>query len=160
MSSVSVPQRPSRAARGLSLFREHEGGICELENGFWRVPSERSPGRFYAVHLEAGSCTCADYQRRRQSCKHLFAAVAASARNRRRPSFNDELRARRFRELAAKVARPVEGPESAARSYELALACEAFHARKGTQERALSPALRRRAWARHREVLAANEGAA
>jgi hypothetical protein len=81
LSEASVhAEQASRALRCLRLFRERGVEIRPMKDGLWRVPSGSVSGRHYAVSLERESCTCADYGRRRESCKHVYAAVAAAAR--------------------------------------------------------------------------------
>ena len=61
--------------------REHRGlQIAASSNitqtdGYWVVPSQRS-GKSYIVYLTpVPSCTCADYESRRKSCKHIYAVL-------------------------------------------------------------------------------------
>lgn len=61
--------------------REHRGlQIAASSNitqtdGYWVVPSQRS-GKTYTVYLTpVPSCTCADYESRRKSCKHIYAVL-------------------------------------------------------------------------------------
>lgn len=86
MSKQSVPEEngarrpgrpaPSRALRGVELYREQARRIRPMENGFWSAPScsGRKP---YAVDLASESCTCPDWREHRKPCKHVFAARAA-----------------------------------------------------------------------------------
>ena len=134
MSEQSVHrQQASRALRGLVLFRERGLEIRPLADGSWRVPSCSGP-RFYAVNLEAESCTCPDFRNRRQACKHIFAAVIAASRRGRAVSLMAEIRARRAEELAEAVAEPVPEPvdEAAIReSYDLYLRVCGLYPRDG-----------------------------
>lgn len=51
-------------------------------DGAWVVPSQTSPGTSYRVTIgDAPSCTCDDWQLRRQDCKHLLAAKIVAARD-------------------------------------------------------------------------------
>jgi hypothetical protein len=48
------------------------------------VPSCSEPGRSYLVSLAGeGRCSCADWRRRREPCKHVFAALVWAAKVRR-----------------------------------------------------------------------------
>lgn len=163
--------RRARGRRGLALWLERGEQILPLGGGVFTVPGCDGCGP-YMVDLGAQSCTCRDFRRRRQgpsegcertSCKHLIAATIYAAKVGTEPpgsTRTDEARAESFRALRARVRRRPEPSESAAISYALALEAEAFHAPRGTVERALREELRRRAWARHRAVLAALGGAA
>lgn len=164
--------RRARGRRGLALWLERGEQIEAVGGGVFLVPGCDGRGP-YTVDLGAQSCTCRDWRRRRPkgceptSCKHLIAATIYAAKVGTEPPASSALakvRAERFRELRARVARPLADSgglgESAATSYALALETEAFYAARGTVERALRDELRRRAWARHRAVLANLEGAA
>ena len=49
----------------------------------WKVPSQSGPG-FYMVSLkqEHSRCSCPDWETRRQNCKHIYAALLVSKRER------------------------------------------------------------------------------
>jgi transposase len=54
----------------------------EFVDGTWRVPSQHSPDRKYHVVLTGEvSCTCEDFQLRRQPCKHIHAARLVQERD-------------------------------------------------------------------------------
>lgn len=47
------------------------------------VPSCSQPGRSYRVSLAGeGRCGCADWRRRKQPCKHIYAALVWAAKRR------------------------------------------------------------------------------
>ena len=161
MSKQSVPEKtrawrskrpaPSRALRGVELYREHGRKIQPMENGFWSVPScsGRKP---YVVDLVSESCTCPDWREHRKPCKHVFAAAVAVSRRGRGSGRIEELRERRAEEVARKIsesppARPSLG--DCQRSYKLFLATCALYPRDGV--------LFGEARKRHRAVLAAHD---
>jgi SWIM zinc finger len=73
-----------RVHRGLALWRDQGAEIQPLLAGGLSVPSCTEPGRIYKVSLAGeGRCSCADWRYRRQSCKHVFAAVVWVAKQRR-----------------------------------------------------------------------------
>ena len=160
MSKQSVPEEngvrrskpaPSRALRGVELYREHARRIQPMENGFWSVPScsGRKP---YVVDLTSESCTCPDWREQRKPCKHVFAAAIAVSRRDRASGRIEELWERRAEEVARKVAEePPVRPKLAdcQRSYNLFLAACALYPRDG--------ALVGEARKRHQEILAAHD---
>ena len=82
MIEVSVARR---AVRGLALWRNQGEEIRPMPAGGLSVPSCSEPGRSYRVSLAGeGRCGCADWRRRRQPCKHVFAALIWAAKERRR----------------------------------------------------------------------------
>ncbi len=55
------------------------------------VPSCSQPGRSYRVSLsDEGRCGCTDWRRRKQPCKHVFAALVWAAKQRRALVFGAE----------------------------------------------------------------------
>jgi hypothetical protein len=61
-----------------------EEQIRPMPAGGLSVPSCSQPGRSYRVSLAGeGRCGCADWRRRKQPCKHLFAALVWAAKQRR-----------------------------------------------------------------------------
>jgi hypothetical protein len=68
---------PTRAERGLVLFRERGSEITEVSPGTYRVPG--SDGATYTVSLDAGYCSCPD---RVSPCKHLYCAEVYAAKKR------------------------------------------------------------------------------
>jgi len=73
-----------RVHRGLALWREQGAEIRPMPAGGLSVPSCTEPGRIYKVSLaDEGRCSCADWQYRRQPCKHVFAALIWAAKQRR-----------------------------------------------------------------------------
>jgi hypothetical protein len=72
-----------RACRGLALWRQRGAEIRPMPAGDLSVPSCSEPGRRYRVSLAGeGRCGCADWRRRKQPCKHLFAALVWAAKQR------------------------------------------------------------------------------
>ncbi len=81
MIEMSVARR---ARRGLVLWLERGAEIRSMPAGGLSVPSCSEPGRSYRVSLAGeGRCGCADWRRRREPCKHLFAALVWAAKQRR-----------------------------------------------------------------------------
>jgi hypothetical protein len=73
-----------RVSRGLALWRNQGTEIRTMPAGGLSVPSCSEPGRIYRVSLaEEGRCSCADWRHRKQSCKHVFAALIWAAKQRR-----------------------------------------------------------------------------
>ena len=73
MIEVSVARR---VHRGLGLWRNQGAEIRPIPAGGLSVPSCTESGRIYKVSLaDEGRCSCADWQYRRQPCKHVFAAL-------------------------------------------------------------------------------------
>ncbi len=73
-----------RVNRGLALWRNQGGEIRPMPAGGLSVPSCSESGRIYRVSLAGeGLCTCPDWQYRKQSCKHIFAALIWAAKQRR-----------------------------------------------------------------------------
>jgi hypothetical protein len=73
-----------RALRGLALWRERGAEIRPMPAGGLSIPSCSELGRSYRVSLAGeGRCGCADWRRRRQPCKHVFAALVWAAKQRR-----------------------------------------------------------------------------
>jgi SWIM zinc finger len=78
---VSVARR---ARRGLALWRSQGAEIRPMPAGGLSVPSCSEPGRSYRVSLAGeGRCGCADWRRRKEPCKHIFAALVWAAKARR-----------------------------------------------------------------------------
>jgi len=96
-TSVAHSGASSRELRGLAIF--HRGGIERAGCDLFIVPGCSGAVSEYLVDLEAETCSCPDYARRRKACKHVYAAtlyrawLRASAR-RVAPVFaDDELQA-------------------------------------------------------------------
>jgi hypothetical protein len=65
-----------RVHRGLALWRSQGAEIRPMPEGGLSVPSCTEPGRIYRVSLGGeGRCDCPDWRSRKQSCKHIFAAL-------------------------------------------------------------------------------------
>lgn len=162
MSKQSVPEKtrarrskpaPSRALRGVELYREHDREVRPMDNGFWSVPScsGRKP---YAVDLVSESCTCPDWREHRKACKHVFAAAITVSQRGRASGRIEELRERRAEEVALKISEPSPTRPTLGdcqRSYSLFLAACALYPRDGV----LVDEARRR----HQAILAAHDEA-
>ncbi|QIN77533.1 hypothetical protein GBA65_02330 [Rubrobacter marinus] len=80
MSKGSVARR---ACRGLALWRRLGAEIRTTPAGGLSVPSCSRPGRSYRVSLAGeGRCGCADWRRRKEPCKHVYAALVWAAKRR------------------------------------------------------------------------------
>ena len=80
MSKESVARR---ACRGLALWRRRGAEIRSMSAGGLSVPSCSEPDHSYRVSLAGeGRCSCADWRRREQPCKHLYAALVWAAQRR------------------------------------------------------------------------------
>jgi len=84
--SVPAPAT-TREPRGLALYRDHADEITHEGHGSYRVPG--CSGGTYTVDLavftdEPETCSCPDYQRHKQTCKHVYAATVARAKARMR----------------------------------------------------------------------------
>ncbi len=88
MTNRSVPAPPTtRELRGLALYRERADEIEHIGHGVYMVPG--CSGGTYTVDLavftdEPETCSCPDYQRHKQPCKHVYAATVARAKARMR----------------------------------------------------------------------------
>ena len=81
MIEVSVARR---ARRGLALWRSQGAEIRPMPAGGLSVPSCSEAGRSYRVSLAGeGCCGCPDWRRRKEPCKHLYAALVWAAKQRR-----------------------------------------------------------------------------
>ena len=83
-SSLAQCAVTRRASRGLELWRSRGAEIRPVVAGGLTVPSCSEPGRSYRVSLaDEGRCGCADWRRRKEPCKHVFAALVWAAKQRR-----------------------------------------------------------------------------
>jgi len=78
---------PTRELRGLALYTERGHEIIHEGHGSYRVPG--CSGGTYTVDLavftdEPETCSCPDYQRHKQTCKHVYAAAIYRAKARAR----------------------------------------------------------------------------
>ncbi len=65
----------ARLSRATEIAREHGREIAEsAEGAVFKVPSGTDAARYYVVSLSRGVCECADFEHRRDPCKHLFVA--------------------------------------------------------------------------------------
>ena len=73
-----------RVHRGLALWRVQGAEIRTMPEGGLCVPSCTELGRIYRLSLGGeGRCDCPDWRSRKQSCKHIFAALIWAAKQRR-----------------------------------------------------------------------------
>ncbi len=68
------PAVKDRVRRGIALAGnvERHGDLYTVEasgGGFW-----------YTVNLDGETCSCKDYQRRQEACKHLYAVTLVAAK--------------------------------------------------------------------------------
>ncbi len=85
MDTKSITHPATRELRGLKLYREHGDEIIHEGHGVYMVPG--CSGGTYTVDLavftdEPETCSCPDYQRHKQPCKHVYAATVARAKSR------------------------------------------------------------------------------
>ncbi len=89
MKSLAQPAPPpaklTREARGLALAVERGAEIESIGKGRYSVPG--CSGGVYEVDLavftdELETCSCPDYQRHKQKCKHVYAATVTRAKSR------------------------------------------------------------------------------
>lgn len=88
MTNRSVPAPPppaTRELRGLKLYRERGDEIKHIGHGRYEVPGCTSGT--YRVDLavftdEPETCSCPDYQRHKQPCKHVYATSLYRAKAR------------------------------------------------------------------------------
>lgn len=73
--------------QNMNLRQERGKNIAETrsirqQKGLWMVPSEQTKYPLYKVNLNSNlpTCTCADYEKRKRKCKHIYAAEYASLR--------------------------------------------------------------------------------
>src|SRR6185503_11582811 len=59
----------ARQEKGLILAK----GARQIAGSTWTVPSQSNETGAYLVDAEKATCTCPDFELRRQRCKHLFA---------------------------------------------------------------------------------------
>jgi hypothetical protein len=65
------------------LWRSRGAEIRPMPAGGLSVPSCSEPGHSYRVTLAGeGRCSCADWRRRKEPCKHIFAALVWAAKQR------------------------------------------------------------------------------
>ncbi len=83
-TSLPEASRPhTRELRALELYRTRGHEIHRFGTGLYRVPS-CSGGGYYTVDYLDETCTCPDFRRRRENCKHIL-AVGVHVAKRRRP---------------------------------------------------------------------------
>ena len=99
-SSVAHPAHPyTREQRGIALYSERGDEVRALGHGRYSVPS--CTGGSYVVDLAPlggeESCTCRDFERRGEPCKHMYCATLYRAKRRAghrrsssRPRFSPE----------------------------------------------------------------------
>jgi len=82
-TTAPSPHPPTRASRGVALFRDHGDEIEPRSHGRYVVPG--CSGGSYTVDLAVfggeESCTCPDHRRHPETaCKHIHAATLYRAR--------------------------------------------------------------------------------
>lgn len=87
MTNTSIPQpTKDRALRGLELYIEHSGEIEPQGRGVYTVPG--CSGGSYTVDLDVfadepvETCSCPDFARHHDTCKHIAFATVFRARSR------------------------------------------------------------------------------
>ena len=91
MIEVSIARR---VRRGLVLWRNQGVEIRPMAAGGLCVPSCSEPGRIYRGSLGGeGRCDCPDWRSRKQSCKHIYAALIWAAKQRRAHILAEQRRA-------------------------------------------------------------------
>ena len=75
----------TRELRGLALYREHGHEIKHIGHGRYEVPG--CSGGTYTIDLavftdEPETCSCPDYQRHKEPCKHVYATSLYRAKSR------------------------------------------------------------------------------
>lgn len=66
----------ARQAKGLQIATDSQ---LSSKDNIWTVPSQTG-SKTYTVNLSEQTCTCADFEENRRTCKHLFAAEFALQR--------------------------------------------------------------------------------
>jgi transposase len=64
-----------RQYRGAALVREKGQKIREIVQGRYLVPSQVQNSGAYLVDIDAGTCSCPDFEERHLRCKHLYATL-------------------------------------------------------------------------------------
>ncbi len=75
MDTKSVASTDTRAKRGLEIWCAHGEKIRTMPNGGLSVPSGDGERSYRVQLVEPLKCGCRDWQRRRETCKHLYAAI-------------------------------------------------------------------------------------
>jgi transposase len=63
----------ARKERGRALAKDKR--IKHVHGAMWMVPSQSQNSGAYLVNMEAATCTCPDFEERRQTCKHAWAVT-------------------------------------------------------------------------------------
>lgn len=69
----------NRYGRGLILAITTPKSLKVKDKEIYYVQSERNPEVKYRVNFEDGTCTCMDFQKRGEVCKHFFKIVMEKA---------------------------------------------------------------------------------
>ncbi len=75
MDTKSVASTDTRAKRGLALWCEHGDQIRVMPSGGLSVPSSDGSTTYRVQLMDPMRCGCPDWERRRSTCKHLYAAI-------------------------------------------------------------------------------------
>ena len=78
----------SRYGRGLILAITTPNSLRVKDKEIYFVHSETRPGIKYQVNFEDGTCTCADFKNRGETCKHFYRMVFESTPSKRMLSQN------------------------------------------------------------------------
>ena len=75
-AAAKRPENLTREQKGLDLFRSRRSEFVRISRDVVEVPSCTQRGVYYRVDFteKTGRCSCPDYQRRHETCKHLAAA--------------------------------------------------------------------------------------
>lgn len=103
-------ERMARERKGIALYRERGEEIEHLRGRLWAVPSCSGEG-LYLVDLHAEICGCPDFEHREENCKHIYAAVIASAKSSGCAGCGRKVRRRKLREVGPENLTFFEGDE-------------------------------------------------
>ncbi len=75
MDTKTIAPADARAKRGLELWCAHGDQIRVMPNGGLSVPSGDGQRSYRVQLMDPMRCGCRDFERRRDTCKHLYAAI-------------------------------------------------------------------------------------
>jgi hypothetical protein len=82
--TIAQPAHPStRELRALELYRTRGHEIRKVGEDLYLVPSCTGRGS-YTVDYREESCSCPDFKRHAETCKHIYAVGISLAKRRRR----------------------------------------------------------------------------
>ena len=74
-AAAKRPENLTREQKGLDLFRSRRSEFVRISRDVVEVPSCTQRGVYRVDFTEkTGRCSCPDYRRRHETCKHLVAA--------------------------------------------------------------------------------------